>query len=165
MRLSSQVTPLGGAWRALMPTETWFDGDVGDYRVRIWFDGRPQLWVQHGEGREKKSGTKAPRGRVKEGKAPEQVLAFVAERTGISAAALDNWIAGETIRRLSATASPTQEEPPGDSHSPPPESGDLPESRDSQTDPQDLFGSVGETMEEVAEAGGEVGQRRSSRKR
>ena len=65
---------------------------MGDYEVRISSDGRPQLWVQHGQGRN---------GRLKERKAPELVLATIEGRTGVTILELGNWMPAAVIKRLS----------------------------------------------------------------
>ena len=84
--------------------EQWFVGDVGEFEVRIWSDGRPQLWVQHGRGKDAKKGRHAAHGRVKERRAPQHVLALIEERTGISVAQLLDWIPEAVIGRLSASS-------------------------------------------------------------
>ena len=86
--------------------ERWFEGDVGEIEVRIWSDGRPQLWVPHGRGKDARKGRHAAHGRVKERRAPQQVLALVEERTGISVAQLVDWVPEAVIRRLARYRAP-----------------------------------------------------------
>lgn len=136
-----------------------WNGLIGDKHIAFRSDGiKRQLWVDVGKGKARKSCRKAP----------EDVLPFIEEKTGVSIAALAAWgMPDEIMAKLSTPLdSPggadtggegeggDELSPSGTSHGP----GEV----EAEPDP---FSGLADTMAAVESAGGESGIRRSSRKR